>query len=535
MHHGLTLLILAIAAGLTMAAPTPTKELTKRSFKVPVKGHKKLSPAKAMARAYSKYGWDSPFQQDHQDPWAALESYLAGHGYGDQASSSAPVWGGQSSGVWVWGSSAAFGFPTSTAPASASASAFFSGFPSSQAGPSSSAPVQAPSSQPFAPSQSAPPPVSSAPAGGFSSSAAPPPPQSSGPSGGPSSSAAASAPAPSSPQPSGGSSEEGSVSATPDQNEAAYISPVSIGGQTLDLDFDTGSSDLWVFNSQMSSSETSGHKIYDPTKSSTFTKYSGGSWAIQYGDGSTAQGDVGFDKVEIGGVVAQKQCIELAQQVSGSFLQDDFMDGLLGLAFSTINQVQPQQQKTFFENVMGDLDQPLFTADLEENASGTYEFGNIDSSKHTGDINYAPVDNSMGFWMIQSETYSIGGASHQCSTCSPTIADTGTSLLIWDNDVVAAYYQQVQGAQLSQGTYLYPCSETLPDFGVAIGSSYVAVVKGADMKYATADQAGTTCFGGLQPNGGGSTAFNIIGDVLLKQFFAVFDGGNMQFGVAPKP
>ena len=37
---------------------------------------------------------------------------------------------------------------------------------------------------------------------------------------------------------------DGSVGATPEQYDAEYLCPVTIGGQTLNLDFDTGSSDL---------------------------------------------------------------------------------------------------------------------------------------------------------------------------------------------------------------------------------------------------------------------------------------------------
>lgn len=36
----------------------------------------------------------------------------------------------------------------------------------------------------------------------------------------------------------------GSVTATPEQYDAEYLCPVTIGGQTLNLDFDTGSADL---------------------------------------------------------------------------------------------------------------------------------------------------------------------------------------------------------------------------------------------------------------------------------------------------
>ena len=37
---------------------------------------------------------------------------------------------------------------------------------------------------------------------------------------------------------------DGTVSANPEQYDSQYLSPVNIGGQTVNLDFDTGSSDL---------------------------------------------------------------------------------------------------------------------------------------------------------------------------------------------------------------------------------------------------------------------------------------------------
>lgn len=37
---------------------------------------------------------------------------------------------------------------------------------------------------------------------------------------------------------------DGTVTATPEEYDAEYLCPVTIGGQTLNLDFDTGSSDL---------------------------------------------------------------------------------------------------------------------------------------------------------------------------------------------------------------------------------------------------------------------------------------------------
>lgn len=326
-----------------------------------------------------------------------------------------------------------------------------------------------------------------------------------------------------------GGGDDGSVTATPDAGHGAYTSPVTIGGQQLTLDFDTGSSDLWVFSTLLPSSEGAGHTLFNPQQSSSFVNYPGASWLSTYGDGSAAEGTVGFDQVTVGGAVVAKQCVELAEKTSGfqSFTESD---GLLGLGFSSINTVKPQKQKTFWENLLPDLEMPVFTADLDETASGSYDFGSIDSSKFTGELQYAAVDTSQGYWLVDSAANTIGGRQRKCTTCSPAVMDTGTTLMLVDADVATAYYQQVQGATLTgDGMIVYPCSETLPDFGVAIGNNMITL-KGADLLQQT---QGETCLGGIQPATRGIN-LQIYGDVFFKQYFTVFDGGNTQIGVAPK-
>lgn len=70
------------------------------------------------------------------------------------------------------------------------------------------------------------------------------------------------------------------------------------------------------------------------------------------------------DKVTVGGLTVASQAVEVAQKVSSSFTADSTIDGLLGLAFSTLNTVSPTPQKTFFDNAKASLDSPVFTADL---------------------------------------------------------------------------------------------------------------------------------------------------------------------------
>ncbi|CAI6275728.1 unnamed protein product [Periconia digitata] len=331
----------------------------------------------------------------------------------------------------------------------------------------------------------------------------------------------------------------GTVAANPEQNAALFLSPVDIGGQTLNLDFDSGSSDLWVFSTDLPAQSIGQHSAFDASKSTTFKKMTGAQFKISYGDGSGAAGTVGMDKVTIGGVSVDNQAVELASAVSQSFVEDTNTDGLVGLAFSKLNTVNDGTkkipQKTFFDNVMGNLDLPVFTADLDPDGTGVYEFGKIDSTKFVGDMAWIPVNSSSGFWQFPSAKFSVNGKVVDNPGASQAIADTGTSLLLVDQNVAETYYSQVQGAQLNAqvGGFIYPCSAKLPDMAVAIGDTYMAKIPGNQITFAAVDRANTTCFGGIQGNQG--AGLQIYGDTMFKAQLVAFNGGNSSVGFGEKP
>ena len=224
--------------------------------------------------------------------------------------------------------------------------------------------------------------------------------------------------------------------------------------------------------------------MYNPSKSTTAKLESGETWSISYGDGSSASGNVYFDTVKVGATTVTGQGVELAETVSSEFVSDTASDGLLGLAFDSINTGSPNRLQTFFGNAMPTLAAPLFTANLKKGAPGSYNFGYIDTTEYTGSITYVSVKTTNGFWEFTGNGYAVGTGAF-VSTSIDAIADTGTTLLYLPSAAVTAYYAKVSGAKYNsaQGGYVFPCSATLPSITLGIGS-YKAVVPGSYMNYA---------------------------------------------------
>ncbi|RDW85865.1 hypothetical protein BP5796_04190 [Coleophoma crateriformis] len=312
-----------------------------------------------------------------------------------------------------------------------------------------------------------------------------------------------------------------------------YLCAVKIGTppQTLPLDFDTGSADLWVFSSETPSSYVStGKAIYTPSKSSTAKLVTGSTWALTYGDGSSSSGDVYTDNVTIGSLKVAAQAVEAAQKVSSQFAADTALSGLLGLAFGTANQAKPRV-KTFFDNIRPALPLPIFTVNLKKGAPGSFNFGYIDSTQYTGAITYTPVTPRYSLWEFGVSGFSIGQGAKN-STIIDAVADTGTSLLLLPISIVKAYYAQIAGSSYSTnyGAYVYPCSITPPDFNFYIGSAK-QTVPGRYMNYGYISN--TQCYGGIQSQG--TLMFSLFGDIALKAQFVVFDASVPRIGWANKP
>jgi len=104
--------------------------------------------------------------------------------------------------------------------------------------------------------------------------------------------------------------------------------------------------------------------------------------------------------------------------------------------------------------------------------------------------------------------------------------------MIVDPSVAEEYWSHVPNAIYS-GAYLFPCAQTLPSFGVAIGRrGYKITIPGEMLNYAPVNR--DYCYGGIQSNRG--NPYQVYGDLMFRSSFVVFYGGagNLGLGFAAK-
>ncbi|KAI9012058.1 rhizopuspepsinogen precursor [Phycomyces nitens] len=311
-------------------------------------------------------------------------------------------------------------------------------------------------------------------------------------------------------------SRPGAVAMTDYKNDIEYYGTVKVGtpSQSFKLNFDTGSADLW-FASTLCSNCGSSHKKFNPSKSKTYKK-NNSKWEISYGDGSSASGVMAYDTVNLGGISIKNQGIGLAKRESYAFVSDP-VDGLLGLAFNTI--ITAQGFKTPMDNMISQklINSPIFSVYLgkaSKNGGGEFLFGAYNSKHVGGKLTTVPVKKSEGFWDIKVDNMTAGKSKIGSFR---GILDTGTTLLLFTDEMAAKVAKGYGAKDNGDGTYIINCNPKKL-------SPLVLTINGAKFQIPAADlvfdKVENDCYAGF---GYAGLDFAILGDVFLKNNYVIFN------------
>merc|ERR1719223_1680732 len=297
--------------------------------------------------------------------------------------------------------------------------------------------------------------------------------------------------------------------------DAQYYGEVTVGPppQTLEVVYDTGSSNLWVPNKKP---ELSSHKLYKHDQSSTYVA-NGTAFAIQYGSGPVS-GFYSEDTVGIAGVSVAKYTFAEVNDTKGLGIGYTIghFDGICGMGWDDIS------------------------VDGVETPLGELVVGGVNPKHYTGDFSYLPVQQTVpgkkGYWEVTLGGMAVGGDSVTAAT--KAIVDSGTSLMTVPTADIKALAKKLGAKQVLpippfNREYSIDCDSAGPSIDITLGGKVYSLTK---EQYVIKSCSGGTCqcilgFQGLDvPAPAGPLV--IMGDVFLRAHYVKFDVDNSQIGIA---
>ncbi|SGY69451.1 BQ5605_C004g03017 [Microbotryum silenes-dioicae] len=338
----------------------------------------------------------------------------------------------------------------------------------------------------------------------------------------------------------GSSSSAGGVSLT-NYNDgsglrhAVWTGTISIGtpAKTFNIDFDTGSADLWVPSSGCSSAACAPHTKYDPSKSSTSKADPSKKLSITYGDGSSTTGLVYQDTVTLAGLTTTGQGFGVATGMSSDWASDP-MDGLMGMAYASISQTKTTP---FFQTLVAEeqVAAPQFSFRLGASGDSELFLGGMNSNDYVaGSTQWTRVV-SQGCELHRTVIFLHANANVNGKAALKginAIIDTGTSVIVAPTADAATYWAAVADSAPyggGGGYYTYPCKASLTaSFTFAGGSQKWAVLSNA-LNLGKVAAGSDRCVGAIVGADVGISGW-VLGGSFLQGVYVTFDLGSNRVG-----
>ncbi|KAH9984050.1 aspartic peptidase domain-containing protein [Russula compacta] len=302
-----------------------------------------------------------------------------------------------------------------------------------------------------------------------------------------------------------------------DYIEQLWYGPISIG---TPLDFDTGSSDLFVPASGCGDT-CSGHTKYNSSGSSSSVDLNQ-TFSLLYGGNSSVDGKEYTDVVEIVGLTAHNQTLGAATRYSTGFKNSSYPpDGLMGMGFQSISayNAPPVFQTLVDENA---VTSPVFAFKFADSGSELY-LGGVNNALYRGDFTWIPITTS-GYWQASFDNITVNGQTPVGQTT--TIFDTGTTQIIGDVAGIQNLFLAIGNAEPSPQTngvilYTIPCNFSTP-IHVSVGGMKVEIPP-AVFNLGTVSPGSDRCVAGAAADPGleADEGFWILGAVFLRNVYSL--------------
>lgn len=346
-----------------------------------------------------------------------------------------------------------------------------------------------------------------------------------------------------------------------------YSVSLNIGtpSQNITVLVDTGSSDLWVSNSnnpycrsnyRAGSSASSGitsddtincqqYGTFDPTASNTWSS-NNTAFKISYGDSTFASGVWGQDQLHLEDVNVTGLSFAVANRSNSTV-------GVLGIGMPGLEvtyggsrTTKPYQYDNFpmvlkRNGAIEANAYSLYLSDIDD-THGTVLFGAVDHSKYVAPLYTIPLVNTLkanGFSSAVQFDVTLQGvgittdggetATTLTTTNIPALLDSGTTLTYLPEKIVSMIAKQV-GATYSNaaGYYTMSCSSSLFN-STEIVFDFGGFHINATLENFIVQASARTCLLGIVPQSANSA---LLGDSFLSNAYVVYDLENKEVALA---
>ncbi len=345
-----------------------------------------------------------------------------------------------------------------------------------------------------------------------------------------------------------------------EQGGLEYWVDITVGTppQKLQVQLDTGSSDLWIPSSSApvcqgpDGSTNCSSGVFDSSKSSTYKLISNDFTMSYYDPSDVDSGDYITDVLTVGNAKLTNMQMGLANQAVDT-------TGVMGISF-TSGEAICYEQDSCSQLVPTVVDQLKNQGYAQRNAysmwlndlgsdSGTILFGGIDTAKYSGELISLPMQ------IDPSDTGSTNVTDLSVSLTSVLIrTESGTQKLSGDNFAVAALLDSGtfdtelpasvantiisgMGATYIDGEAIVPCrigkAHATLIFGFGGGASIEVPISEMVVDAGFTFQDGTeACYLGIDAVDDSLGGAIILGDTFLRSAYVVYDLENQQIAIA---
>jgi hypothetical protein len=356
---------------------------------------------------------------------------------------------------------------------------------------------------------------------------------------------------------------------------ASYLVNITFGTQTLPIEIDTGSTDLWVvskgficvdFASGKPTSESACKIPHTYTISDTFKKIND-DFNTEYADGEFSNGLTGYERITIAGLTVPQQLMGAVTNISW-LTGDGYSAGVVGFGFvaspdsisahsipsSTQDTNTPNDNPLITNLYTDNLIPPIFSLALNRSqglSGGVLALGGIPPVTYTPPFATTPLTNppgpisNGGTTQTQLYTITLSGitftAPSNSSNPHPQVVTNSTPVpgVVLDTGTPPTYLPlnitrlinaafDPPGHDIGGGLYSLSCAAIPPTVGIIIGNDTLTqtfYMDAADL-ISGDSSGGTGCWSNIinGDNGNGSSDY-ILGGTFLNNVLAVFDLG----------